>query len=154
VVPKAISALVRLVIDTNVVLSALLFPSGSLTWIRDLWQTGQVAPMVSLRTLEELVGALAYSKFGLTLNRQRELLNLYLPWCEVVTVSEPPTVPDCRDPADRPFLELATAAGANALVTGDNDVLALAPVFAIPILTPTALRGLYFPQPGSAGEPP
>ncbi len=55
-------------------------------------------------------------------------------------MAEPPDVPDCRDPKDRPYLELAVAADADALITGDGDLLALASVFAIPIITPAALR--------------
>ena len=42
-----------------------------------------------------------------------------MPYCESVTVSTPPPVPDCRDPFDRPFLELARAGNADALVTGN-----------------------------------
>jgi predicted nucleic acid-binding protein len=58
----------------------------------------------------------------------------------MVEVSEPPVVPDCRDPKDRPFLELASFARADALVTGDADLLALAQVFPVPIITPHELR--------------
>lgn len=52
----------------------------------------------------------------------------------------PPAVPDCRDPADKPFLELARAWQADALVTGDADLLTLATVFPIPIIAPAALK--------------
>ena len=45
----------------------------------------------------------------------------------------PPTPPR-RDPFDTPFLELALAGGADGLITGDRDLLALAPVFACPIV--------------------
>jgi predicted nucleic acid-binding protein len=38
----------------------------------------------------------------------------------------PPAVPRCRDPLDLPFLHLAVAGKADALVSGDGDVLALA----------------------------
>ncbi len=72
-------------------------------------------------------------------------MDLYLPYCEVVDVVEPPVVPDCRDPSDRPFLELALAGWADALVTGDSDLLALAPVFSVAILTPNGLRDVLFP---------
>ena len=61
----------------------------------------------------------------------------------------PPPVPHCRDPFDRPFLELALAGRADALVTGDADLLALADSFTVPILTPAALSG-RLPDPGSA----
>ena len=67
-------------------------------------------------------------------------MNLYRPWCEIIAVSEPPDVPECRDPSDRPFLELALTAQADALVTGDTDLLVLAPMFAIPIITPSDLQ--------------
>ncbi len=63
----------------------------------------------------------------------------YQLWCEMVTITESPDVPECRDPRDRMFLELAVAARADALVTGDGDLLTLAPVFAVPIITPTEL---------------
>ena len=55
--------------------------------------------------------------------------------------SEPSAVPECRDPFDRPFLELALVGQADALVTGDGDLLAVAPLFSVPILTPDELRG-------------
>ena len=59
---------------------------------------------------------------------------------EPVTVSEPPRVPECRDPFDQPFLELALLGEADALVTGDQDLLALAPEFPVPIVTARAIR--------------
>ena len=43
-------------------------------------------------------------------------------------------VPHCRDPNDQPFLELAVVASADAIVTGDADLLAMSSVFTIPIL--------------------
>ena len=55
-------------------------------------------------------------------------------------MTNPVVVPDCRDPLDRPFPELALAARADALLTGDKDLLVLAEVFQVPILTPAAFR--------------
>ena len=130
----------RLVLDTNVLLSALLFPEGSLSWIRELWLSNAIVSLASRDKTVELIRALSYPKFGLTRDELEVLLAEYLPWCEAITVSPPPAVPDCRDPYDRPFLELATAGAADALVTGDADLLALAPVFNVPILTPREMR--------------
>lgn len=48
-------------------------------------------------------------------------------------------VPRCRDPFDRPFLLLARAAKADVLVSGDDDLLAVAPRFSIPIVRPAEL---------------
>ena len=90
----------------------------------------------------ELLRVLSYPKFRLTAGEQEDLIADYLPWCETVVVSQPPAVPACRDPADRPFLELALQCRADALVTGDEDLLALASVFPVPILTPSATRNL------------
>ncbi len=63
-------------------------------------------------------------------------------WCERVIVPEGIDAPECRDPSDISFLELALAGRADALVTGDGDLLALAPIFAVPIITPSELRQL------------
>ena len=133
-------AVPRLVLDTNVVLSALLFRAGALSWLRPEWQEGRILPLVSRETVEELIRALSYPKFRLAPGEQEDLLTEYFPWCEAVRVVQPPPVPECRDPADRPFLELAVVGKADALVTGDVDLLDLAPVFPIPILDPASLR--------------
>ncbi|MYJ68314.1 MAG: putative toxin-antitoxin system toxin component, PIN family [Gemmatimonadetes bacterium] len=128
----------RWVLDTNVILSALLFPSGRLTWLRDAWRSGTVVPLASRETTTELIRVLHYPRFGLTTSQREDLLADYLPYCESVTVPQPVTIPQCRDPFDRPFLELAVAGRADALVTGVKDLLALAQAFPIPILSPTA----------------
>ena len=131
----------RSVIDTNVLVSALLFSSGSVTWLRSAWQSETVLPLASHETTVELIRVLCYPKFCLTEHEREELLMDYLPWCETVTVAEPPSVPECRDPYDLPFLELALAGRADALVTGDKDLLVLSSEFSVPILTPKSLQG-------------
>ncbi len=97
--------------------------------------------LASRETASELLRVLGYPKFDLAAADCDDLLADYLPWCETVTIpTPPPVVPQCRDPFDRPFLDLAVAGGADALVTGDRDLLALAGVFAVPILTPAEMR--------------
>jgi putative PIN family toxin of toxin-antitoxin system len=130
----------RVVLDTNVLLAALLFHGGALAWLRRAWQAGVVRPLASRDTAAELIRVLAYPKFGLGAEAREDLLGDYLPWCETVRVPRGTPVPRCRDPFDRPFLEPALAAGADALLTGDRDLLALAGAFAVPILTPAAFR--------------
>ena len=127
----------RVVLDTNVALSALLFARGRLAGLRSAWQQGRFVPLLSRETADELIAALAYPKFKLTTDDRRDLLAEYLPWCEVVVLPKrPPTVPDCRGLADLPFLRLAVSGAADALVTGERDLLALADAFAIPIIPP------------------
>ncbi len=77
---------------------------------------------------------LAYPKFRLSRAEQAELLADDLPHTEVVTVpAPPPAVPACRDPHDLPFLHLAAAGSAEARITGDKDLLALAGRLPLPI---------------------
>ena len=140
----------RLVLDTNTVVSALLFPQGRLSWIRLAWQAEHLVPLVSRTTASELLRVLAYPKFKLTREEQKDLLADYLPWCEVIDASASrKKLPVCRDPADLPFLRLALAAGADALVSGDKDLLSLKPRFAVAIPTPDELRLLLS---GISGE--
>lgn len=130
----------RLVLDTNVLLSALLFHQGAVAWLRSAWQSDAVRPLASRDTTEELIRTLTYPKFKLTDADREDLLGDYLPWCETVTVPNTTQVPDCRDPFDRPFLALAVAAKADALITGDKDLLELADNFKVPIITPAAFK--------------
>jgi putative PIN family toxin of toxin-antitoxin system len=125
------------VLDTGVVLSALLFAGGRLAALRPGWRGGRFRPLASHETAAELIAALAYPKFKLSREDREELLADYLPYCTTVEIPDPrPRVPACRDPRDRPFLELAVAGKAGYLVTGDADLLALAGEFACPIVTP------------------
>jgi putative PIN family toxin of toxin-antitoxin system len=132
---------VRVVLDTNLLVSALLFSQGRVSWLREAWQGGTVRPLLSKATATELLEVLQYPKFRLTAAERDDLLADLLPVCETVAIDDPPSqVPACRDPHDTKFLELALAGGADALVTGDADLLALAPAIAIPIVTPADLK--------------
>lgn len=126
-------------LDTNVVLSALVWSGGTLERLVTDWQSGLILPLRNFGTTQELERVLSYPRLGLAEDRQQILLAAYLPWCEEISISHNPRVPNPRDPNDRPFLELALAGNADALVTGDNDLLVLAPNFPVPIITPSAL---------------
>ena len=116
----------RVVVDTNVALSALVFVGGTTARIRAAWLSGEIVPLVSRSTAAELILALSYPKFALSPEAQQELLSDYLPYSKVVKIpSPPPVTPNCRDPRDVPFLELAIAGRATTLVTGDRDLVEL-----------------------------
>ena len=83
----------RFVLDTNVLLSALLFHAGSLSWLRHAWQSGTIRPLASRDTTAELLRVLSYPKFRLTDDEREDVLGDYLPWCETVTVPNPIDVP-------------------------------------------------------------
>jgi len=126
----------RVVLDTNLVLSALVFANGRLASLRHAWQSGRCVPLVSKATTAELIRVLAYPSFKLSDEEQQELLADYLPWCATVRIPDPPpATPACRDPYDQPFLQLALTGQADYLVSGDNDLLSLHDRFACPIVT-------------------
>lgn len=126
----------RVVIDTNLVLSALVFAQGRLSPLRLAWQGGLCQPLVSRVTAAELIRVLAYPKFKLTAEDQQELLADYLPYCTTVRMpAKLPVTPECRDKFDLPFLQLAVAGKADYLVTGDQDLLVLANQFGCSIIT-------------------
>jgi putative PIN family toxin of toxin-antitoxin system len=129
----------RVVCDTNTVVSALLFNQGRLAWLRAAWQEGSVIPLVCQATAAELLRVLAYPKFRLSREDQEELLGDFLPYAEVVVLEEAADLPSCRDPHDLVFLQLARCAKADALVTGDEDLLVLREAFTISIRTPAEL---------------
>ena len=96
-------------------------------------------PLVSRATAAELTRILAYPKFRLTADEQVEALSGYLPICEVVEIMQ--TCPVlCRDPKDQSLLDLAQSGKADALVTGDEDLLALAGQTEYVIETPEEYR--------------
>ncbi|MBA3772692.1 MAG: putative toxin-antitoxin system toxin component, PIN family [Ramlibacter sp.] len=117
----------RVVLDTNVVLSALVFGNGLAARVRTGWQSGRFVPLASAATARELVRVLAYPKFRLTPGEQEDLLADYIPWVRVVRIPDPPPqVPACRDASDETFLHLAATGNADVLVSGDKDLLVLA----------------------------
>jgi uncharacterized protein len=83
--------------------------------------------LASTATAQELVRVLGYPKFRLSAAEREELLADFVPWIDVVRISDPPpAVPACRDPFDLPFLQLAIGGRARVLVSGDRHLLVLA----------------------------
>jgi putative PIN family toxin of toxin-antitoxin system len=135
----------RVVFDTNIILSALLFTRGRLAWIRRAWQQQQFQPLVCRTSVNELLRVLAYPKFKLSATEHKELLTDFLPHTEVIELPDTwPDLPACRDEKDQVFLVLAHVGRADALVTGDADILALREAFPGPILTAEELA-LFMP---------
>lgn len=116
----------RVVLDTNIVLSALLFRKGNLAWLRTAWERHDFVPLINQETAHELLRVLAYPKFKLALDEIEYLFRSYLQYAEVIDNTEISTsLPICRDLADQKFLQLAAHGYADVLVTGDRDLLIL-----------------------------
>ncbi len=127
----------RVVLDSNVVLSSLLFRNAAADRLRHGWRKGEFVPLASTQTAGELLRVLAYPKFRLTAQEQHELLADYLPFTASVRIPQPPpSIPACRDPLDAAFLELAAAGHAKWLVSGDKDLLILTGMTRFQIITP------------------
>lgn len=114
----------RVVLDTNTVVSALLF-SGVASRLVPLWQSGRIALLVSKPILEEYLRVLAYPKFRLTREDVKALIEEeVLPFIKPVRIRRRLSVVK-RDPDDDKFLECAVSGRAKYLVTGDSELKAL-----------------------------
>jgi putative PIN family toxin of toxin-antitoxin system len=128
------------VLDTNIILSALIFNGDTPRALRKAWQRRRLQALVSKVTVTELIRVLAYPKFHIDADDREQLLADYLPYCRVVTV--PPGItglPICRDPFDPPLLELAAAGNTDYRVTGDQDLLVIADSLPFTIVTASEL---------------
>jgi len=129
----------RIVLDTNVLISGLISPGGPPAKIVDLWAQGAVQVVVSPAILTEYFGVLLRPKFDAagTSGARREVLERLMSLPNTVVV-----VPENRvacineDPDDDRFLECATAGSVDCLVSGDEHLLALASFEGIPIMNP------------------
>lgn len=126
----------RVVIDTNCLVSALIFSRRRFAWLREAWQAQRFVALASRETVSELLRVLAYPKFKLTRDEQEALLAEFLPYVEAVQIDTTPDgLPDIRDADDIIFLVLAAVGEADVLVSGDGDIQAVKAQFHIPILT-------------------
>ena len=137
----------RVVLDTNCLISALLFSRGRFAWLRDAWQSRRFVTLASHHTVSELMRVLAYPKFKLTRYEQETLLGEFLPYVETVRIaSNADGLPEIRDSDDIIFLVLAAVGLAEALVTGDGDILAVREQFHVPILTIAEFADWFDPR--------
>lgn len=125
----------RVVIDTNVLVSCLLF-RGHLSYLRDLWVQRKITPILSKATFDEFRQVLAYPKFALTPQEIRAIIDIeILPYFDVVE-TEVSSNGLCRGPHDEKSLTLAQQGSADYLTTGDQDLLVLHDVVSFRIVTP------------------
>lgn len=137
----------RAVLDTNCLVSSLIFKNGALSWIRHSWEVREFIPLVSAQTVDELIRVLAYPKFALSAEECQNLLEDFLPFAETVQIRTRRSGEylkartELTDPDDQPFLDLAFSTQTDALVSGDKALLRLAgDVKAFQILNPKDFR--------------
>lgn len=117
----------RVVLDTNVIISAALIRGGNEDQIIRAWQRGAFELVLSPPILEEIGRALFYEKLRkfrwMTDAEIAELLQILAQGSALV--SGRAKVKASRDPDDDKFLAAAIEAGAGFVVTGDRDLLDL-----------------------------
>lgn len=128
----------RAVIDTNILVRALLKPEGSVGPVVDFLREGRYVFLYSEATLNELIDVLSrprmVNKYGLTVAEVDALCALVIRRGELVAPDRAITA--CRDPKDNKFLEVAVAGRADVIVTGDEDLEVLNPFEGIPLTQP------------------
>lgn len=111
----------RVVLDTSVLISALLF-RGELSKFVELWKKGKIVPAISKETFQELRNVLEYPKFSLSQDEIKSIIeNEVLPFFEVVEVKKD-IKGVCRDPEDDKFISCALSASVDYIVSGDKDL--------------------------------
>jgi putative PIN family toxin of toxin-antitoxin system len=130
----------RAVVDTNVLVRALIKPHGTVGPVLLRLRHGEYTLLYAGSLLEELVDVLnrprIREKYQLTDLDIQAVVSLILLRGEVVVPEERITA--CRDPKDDKFLEVAVAGKADVIVSGDQDLLVLHPFAGIPIVPPAA----------------
>lgn len=114
----------RVVLDTNAVVSALLF-AGVSSKLVPLWQSRAIVALVSRGILEEYLRVLSYPKFKLSEAEIKDLVQEeVLPFVDVVIPRRRLSVVK-RDPSDDQFVECAVAGKARVIISGDKDLLSI-----------------------------
>ena len=128
----------KVVVDTNVLLSAALSPTGAPAALLS-WLLVNARLVLSKDTFSELQTRIFKPKFDryLSLETRKRILHDVSAAALWIDVPNDPVVqPYCRDPDDDAFIHAAIAADACAIVSGDLDLLVLDPIGAVRILTP------------------
>jgi len=120
-VGKKEEKVIRVVLDTNVLISSILF-KGELAGIVDLWKSGRIVPVVSRETFDEFRTVLEYPKFTLTGGEIKSVIEEeVLPFFDIVEKVDVVSGV-CKDPDDDKFIACALSASANFIVSGDKDL--------------------------------
>ncbi len=126
--------MLKLVLDTNVVLDWLVFNDPSTEVLSDLQQAAQVVLLTHEPALAELRRVLNYPEFKLDSTKQQFILARYQTLTTRANLPDhfslqdlqlPPGFPTCKDPDDQHFLALAFHSQADALISKDKALLAL-----------------------------
>lgn len=117
--------MLRLVLDTNVVLDLFHWANIDAVPIMAALESGQIECFADARTMDELLRVLTYPQLKLTPEMQVDRYQRYSGLIRMIAPGEAPPLPRCKDRDDQKFLELAARCGANLLVSKDKALLRL-----------------------------
>ena len=140
------AAMRRLVIDTNVLVSALIFKDSRHLPLREAWQQKRITPLMSINTYRELKHVLGYPMFKLEDHQITEAVALIGPYIEWVTIDPElaATLPKCSDREDQKFLHVALCGDAHALLSYDRALLKMKRKLPFAVFTPEAWADTAF----------
>ena len=117
--------MLRLVLDTNVVLDLFHWANADAVPIMAALESGQVECLADERTLDELQRVLTYPQLKLTPEMAVDRYSRYAGLVRLIPAGEAPKLPRCKERDDQKFLELAARGAADLLVTKDKALLRL-----------------------------
>ncbi|MEI6169261.1 MAG: putative toxin-antitoxin system toxin component, PIN family [bacterium] len=141
----------RIVLDTNVIISALIRTDSTPGLIvRSVVDEMAVRLVTSHSLLAELRAVLAYPRLQRYLKMgkddKEEFVILLEQIADIVNISDYPASGICRDPDDEPYLQTARAGRADYIVSGDQDLLVLGTLGSVRIISPAAFERILNPK--------
>jgi len=131
----------RVVLDTNILVSGIVYPSSIPGRIVTAWRAGKLDVALSRYILDEMRRVLPrLSRCTLTAEEIRELADLFL-FLALIVEPAKLSAKELRDRNDLPVLGTLQASEADYLITGDKDLLVLAEQY--PIITPAEFWQRY-----------
>ncbi len=126
--------MIKIVLDTNQIISGSLWPSGPAGFILEKWKEKKIVIIVSMQILDELERVLTTKfNFGFEaadyLRKTLTFHGIFVDPTQKLDIIK-------EDPSDNMFLEAAIEGGADMIVTRDNDLLRLKEFGGIKILSP------------------
>lgn len=130
--------MIRAVVDTNILVRAVIKPADSVGPVLQRLRRREYTLLISRATLDELADVLyrprLRTKYQLSNRVLRATIRLIVLRSELIRPDR--RIVACRDPRDNMFLEVAVSGRAQVIVSGDEDLLTLNPFERIPIVTP------------------
>ncbi|MBI4026722.1 MAG: putative toxin-antitoxin system toxin component, PIN family [Verrucomicrobia bacterium] len=148
----------RIVLDANVLVSALIQPVGpSGVIVRRILSAEHLRLVLSQPIMDEFRRCLGYPRLAKHLHMsQTEMDELFVSLevlAEKVDLTGRETEAPCRDPEDEKYLVTAVVGHADYLVTGDDDLLVMQMIRHIPILNPRDFLRKITSYPSSFSHP-